>query len=389
MPSTVYFGSPRQTRLCAGETLPAKLDLILQQLNLRERVKDEWVAIKMHVGNDLSYSTIHPVFVRKVVTAVKEGGGKPFVVDLDWDVMGAEQRGYSNETLGCPVYPAAGLRNGYFYSHPRPYKNIREWKVAGMIQDAGFLVNFAHAKGHPSCSYGGAIKNLALGCMAGETRSAMHDACHYDRYWFREHCPDREVLPRIVAACPLEAIVEDQKSPGDLHLHIEPCNQCGRCLQVAPPDSLKIDPVNFHTFMEACAISASLVLGTFAPGKAVHLCLATQMTPVCDCFGFTGLPILPDAGIFGSDDIVALEQAVLDTTAKTPLLEENVPTSMEVIPNPGHPLTWIHGRHKDPYKVVEYAEGLGMGSRQYEQIDVLPVEKVNRAGMGYIPATAN
>jgi uncharacterized Fe-S center protein len=36
------------------------------------------------------------------------------------------------------------------------------------------------------------------------------------------------------------------------------------------------------------------------------------MTPVCDCFGFTGMPILPDAGIFGSDDIVAIDRAVLD-----------------------------------------------------------------------------
>ena len=40
MPSTVYYGSPRQARLEANETLPAKLDLILEKLNLRDRVKD-------------------------------------------------------------------------------------------------------------------------------------------------------------------------------------------------------------------------------------------------------------------------------------------------------------------------------------------------------------
>ena len=39
MPSVVYFGSPRQARLDANETLPAKLDLILNRLNLRERVR--------------------------------------------------------------------------------------------------------------------------------------------------------------------------------------------------------------------------------------------------------------------------------------------------------------------------------------------------------------
>ncbi len=388
MTSTVYFGSPRQARLEAKETLPAKLDLILEQLNLRERVKDETVAIKMHVGNNLSYSTIHPVFVREVVSAVKEGGGEPFVVDVDWDVAGAEQRGYASEVLGCPVFPIAGPKDKYFYVHERPFKNIQEWKVGGMIQDATFLINFAHVKGHPSCSFGAAFKNLALGCMVGETRGAIHDTCHYDRYWFKEHCPDVETRKRIVDSCPHKALVEDKEDPEELHLHVEPCNQCGRCLQVAPPGSLKIDPANFHVFQEACAVSVSLVLSTFEPGKAIHLNLATHMTPVCDCFGFTSLPILPDAGVFGSDDIVALEQATLDVIGRSRLIEENIPTVMEVHTREGHPFCWLHGPLKDPYKVVEYGEGLGLGSRAYELIDVLPVEDIRPAPMGYIPASS-
>ena len=163
MNSTVYFGSARQARLEARETLPAKLDLILEQLHLSDRVNGESVAIKMHTGNNIGYSTVHPVFVRKVVQAVKDGGGKPFVTDVDWDVSNAEWRGYSSETLGCPVYPSAGVGEKYFYPHTRPYKNIREWKLAGMIQDATFLVNLAHVKGHPSCGFGAAFKNLALG----------------------------------------------------------------------------------------------------------------------------------------------------------------------------------------------------------------------------------
>ena len=67
MSSKVYWGSPRQARLDAKETLPAKLDLILQQLNVRERVKGETVVIKLHSGNNLGYSTVHPIFVRQVV----------------------------------------------------------------------------------------------------------------------------------------------------------------------------------------------------------------------------------------------------------------------------------------------------------------------------------
>jgi uncharacterized Fe-S center protein len=386
--SIVYFGSARQARLEAKETLPAKLDLILDRLNVRERVKGETVALKMHTGNNLGYSTIHPVFVRKVVQAVKDGGGKVFVTDVNWDTKGAEERGYSSETIGCPVFPTAGPDEKYFYSHHRPYKNIQDWKLAGLIQDASFLINLAHVKGHPSCSFGACFKNLALGCMIGETRGAMHDTMHFDRYWFADRCPDVTARRRIVDVCPHEAIVIDRHDPKELHLHPEQCNQCGRCLQVAPPGSLKIDPVNFHAFQEACAISSSIALSTFAPGKAVHLSLATHMTPVCDCFGFTSMPILPDVGIFGSDDIVAIDQAVLDATSTLRLIEENLPTSMEVHTREGHPLRWLHGPHKDPYLVCEYGEQLGLGSRQYELIDVLPVEQIARAPIGYIPANA-
>lgn len=387
MTSTVYFGSARQSRLEGSETLPAKLDLILDALHLRDRVKGEWVAIKMHLGNKLSYSTVHPVFVRKVVQAVKDGGGKPFVCDVDWDVAGAEQRGYSSEVLGCPVYPMAGIRDRYAYEHIYDFKNMHRWMVGGMIEDATFLVNFSHIKGHPSCGFGGAMKNLALGCMGSETRSAIHDTNHYDRYWFGELCPDAETRQRIIQSCPHRALVEDRHHAGELHLHFEPCNQCGRCLQVAPLGSLKIDPANFWAFQEACAISVKIVLGTFEEKKSIHLGLATHMTPVCDCFGFTSLPILPDVGIFGSDDIVALDQAVLDVTGKKPLIEENLPTSMEVHTRIGHPFRWLHGPLKDPYKVLEYAEALAVGTCRYELVDVLPVEGIDAQPMGYIPAS--
>ena len=153
MPSKVYFGSAKQARLEAKESLPAKLDIILEHLELRERVENETVVIKMHTGNNIGYSTVHPVFVRKIVQAVLEGKGKPYIVDVPWDVNGAETRGYSPEVIGCPIYPAAGPKEKYCYSHHYPYKNIQKWKVAGLVQDATFLINLAHVKGHPSCGF--------------------------------------------------------------------------------------------------------------------------------------------------------------------------------------------------------------------------------------------
>ena len=387
MSSKVYFGSARQARLEASETLPAKLDLIIDRLHLRDRVKNELVAIKVHSGGGIGYSTVHPVFLRRVVSAIKEGGGQPFVTDVNWDVGDAQTRGYTVETLGCPIYPIAGPKDQYYYVHHHPYKNIQDWKLAGMIQDASFMVNFAHIKGHPSCGFGGAIKNLALGCMIGETRSAIHDTCHYEPYWFGELCPDMATRQKIKESCPHGALVDDRQHPGELHLHPEQCNQCMRCMKVAPEGSLKITRSIFDAFQEACAISASVTLSTFAPGKITYLSLATHMTPVCDCFGFTSMPILRDAGIFGSDDIIATEQAVLDVTGQSPLIEENLPTSMEVHTREGHPFRWLHGPYKDPYTAVIFGEQLGLGTRDYELVDVLPVEEHTFAATGfYIPA---
>ncbi len=146
--------------------------------------------------------------------------------------------------------------------------------------------------------------------------------------------------------------------------------------------------MNFLAFQEACAISTAITLSTFAPGKVACISLATQMTPVCDCFGFTGMSILPDAGIFGSDDIVAIDQAVLDVTAKLPLIEENMTASLKKYLTPGvHPFARMHGPLKNPYKVTEYGEALGLGSRAYELVDVMPVDENAEPSKWFISAT--
>ena len=49
MSSKVFYGSPRQAHMDASETLPAKLDLILNELHLRDRVKGETVCLKLHL----------------------------------------------------------------------------------------------------------------------------------------------------------------------------------------------------------------------------------------------------------------------------------------------------------------------------------------------------
>jgi hypothetical protein len=53
---------------------------------------------------------------------------------------------------------------------------------------------------------------------------------------------------------------------------------------------------------------------------------------------------------------------------------------------PRKPCQWLHGPFKDPYKVTEYGERIGIGSREYELVDMLPLEFPERASMPYIAA---
>ena len=385
MTSKVFWGSPHQTQLDAKETLPAKLDLILEKLELRQRVKGHRVAIKVHLGNDVGYSTVHPVLVRRVVEAVREGEGKPFVTDLAHSEATAQTRGYAAETIGCPIYPSTGLDEKWFVTHPYKYRQMEEFQLGGPIEEATFLIDLAHVKGHPSCSYAGVIKNLALGCVTGKTRGAMHDVCNYEPAFIKDNCPDEKTRVAIRESCPYGGIVDDKEDPDGLHLHYINCNQCMICQETAG-SALVIDRKSFMAFLEVNVIATKLVLDTFEPGNAVFINIANTLTPVCDCFGFTGLPVLPDAGVFASNDIIAVEQATLDATAATPILEENLPRCMKVIQREGHPFQWIHGIYKDPYEQLAFGEKMGLGSRKHELIDVLPLKEPVLGVMPYVPA---
>jgi uncharacterized Fe-S center protein len=294
-------------------------------------------------------------------------------------------RGYTAETLGCPIYPSVGIDEKWVVVHPYKFRQMTEFHIGGAIEEASFLVDLSHVKGHPSVSYGAAIKNLALGCVDGQTRSAMHDTSQFEPYFHKDKCPDEATRVAIRDSCPYGAIVDDKSDPGGLHLHYEQCNQCMRCQKVAN-GAFEIKRSNFMAFPEVNDIVTKMVLDTFKPGNTTFINIATHMTPVCDCFGFTGLPILPDAGVFGSDDIVALEWATLDMLARTPIIEENLPGMMEIVKREGHPLQWIHGTYKDPYEQLAIAERMGLGSRQYELVDVLPVKEPDFKAVTYIQA---
>jgi len=70
----VKFASVKFDRFDADATLPAKFSRLLNSVPLSEVVKGRTVAIKMHLGGNLGYTTVHPLFVRILIDALKNAG---------------------------------------------------------------------------------------------------------------------------------------------------------------------------------------------------------------------------------------------------------------------------------------------------------------------------
>ena len=363
----VYFGSVRSKAPTAEQSIVGKFDVILEKLGIGGAVRDKNVAIKAHLGLNVGVSTVHPLLIGRLVNVVKSGGGKPFLVDIMEQYPDAVRRGYTREVLGCPIIPAAGPADGYFVETEVNYKGLKSLKMAGHVKDAELLIDISHVKGHNSIGFGAAIKNLAIGCFTQETRWAMHRTMQFDKYWDGRKCKDAE---RLVNACPFGCI---QFKDGKLTIAFDLCNQCMRCIAADTDDCLRINPENFQSFAEINALAARFVLSHFKEDNRFFINVATNITEYCDCWGFTTGQILPDLGILGSKDVVAVDKATLDLLAHKPLLKENVSQSLEVNDDTSlHPFARLHGPYKDPYNMIRFAEKYGLGTSDYILEEILP-----------------
>ena len=54
------------------------------------------------------------------------------------------------------------------------FKTFRNVDVAGYIHDADVLIDLSHVKGHGVCGFGGAVKNISMGCVSDRTRRQIH-----------------------------------------------------------------------------------------------------------------------------------------------------------------------------------------------------------------------
>lgn len=362
----VLFASAHIPRLERNISLPAKLGRLLDRCDYASRFEDKRVAIKMHVGAAIGFYTLHPLFVKQVVDAVKEAGGKPFLTDGSFSTEAATVRGYVAEVVGARVVGAGGEHDRYYRTVETELEELGEVELCGSIVDADALIVLSHGKGHGNSGFGGAIKNIAMGCVSYPTRARIHALMrgHFD--WDGELCTHCE---QCISGCPTSAMSFNDE--GELQIADHHCRYCMHCTASCPTDAMTMEEPRgkFELFQKGMAATCKEALRFFEDPRSVHyITVLTNITPLCDCWGFSTRPLVPDVGIVASDHMVAIEQAALDMIRVEDYIEGTLPDQYTTMKDEGHLFERIHG--KDPYEQVRQAENMGLGSTEYEIVEI-------------------
>ena len=218
------------------------------------------VAVKMHSGEHGNQNYLRPEFVKDMVQHVNgtvvecntayEGARnstekhRELIKEHEWekyfpfDLMDAEG---PDMELDVP--------NG---------KILKKNYVGKNLANYDSLLVLSHFKGHAMGGYGGALKQLSIGCASSAGKTLIHTA----------------------------GVTDDQK---------------------VLFDNL---PEQDH-FLEAMADAAESVVNYFK-GNAVYINVMKNISVDCDCDGNASAPCMKDIGILASLDPVVIDQACLD-----------------------------------------------------------------------------
>ena len=357
--SRVHFASAQMSALSANASLPAKFKRLLAEYQLKEMFDGKTVAIKMHLGGHLGYTTISPLFVRILVSEIKAAGGRPFITDGSGAIPSAKERGYTEEVLGAPVISAAGFNEKYFETVPIDYKSLSEVQLCGEIVNADAMIVYSHGKGHGHCGWGGAIKNIAMGNVTCKSRGDIHALIDTEFTWNEEVCTHCYLCRDN---CPSGALTFNKEGKLDIFMHH--CRYCMHCVTACPVNAIAINDEGIRQFQSGMAAVTKACLDTFDDNRVLFINHVLSVTPFCDCWGFSSPAIVPDIGILAGTDIVAVEQASIDMVRTENYIKDSLPHPLEVRDVEGHLLYKIHG--KDPSLQCEEAAKAGIGTQDYE-----------------------
>ena len=313
---------------------------------------------------------LNPIFLRPLTDRIKAAGAYPFLTDTNTlysgsrrnspqHLMTAAAHGFVPEVTGAPFVVADGLKGENYRRVEIGKKHFAAAAIATDILDADFMLVFSHFKGHELAGFGGALKNVAMGCAPPVGKREQHAI---KMYASKKKCVG---CGRCVKVCPVRASGLDAGKKAKINIAV--CIGCGECMTVCPAKAITLDwNTDIGDFLERMTEYAyAALLGK--KGKAACMTLVASVTPYCDCVPWSDAPLVPDIGFLASADPVAIDQAALDLVNQQPGLADSeygrsIPADEDkfLALRPA-----VDGR-----KALSYAEELGLGSREYDLIAI-------------------
>ena len=269
--------------------------------------KGDLVAVKLHVGELGNPYYVQPCFVHDVIRRVKEAGGKPFLTDTNTYYLAQRNNAVDhmhnalmNGFSMAPFIVADGLKSEN-YRTVKTRGLLSEIEIAGAIAEADAMIVITHNKGHEMSGFGGAIKNLGMGCtsQAGKLRQHRVVGLEIDQ----KKCTGCGKC-KEVCSWHLPELVE-----GKAHNSSPKCMRCPVCFEACP-----MKAISFTHKQDLCKALASAALGalsTFKKGKVSYVSFAKDITQYCDCLPSPGAITMKDIGIFASDSALSIDAAFL------------------------------------------------------------------------------
>jgi uncharacterized Fe-S center protein len=371
----VYFTDLRTREY--GDGLPKKLQTLIRAAGIGNIDMDgKFVAIKMHFGELGNISYLRPNYAKAIADLVKELGGKPFLTDCNTMYPGfrknalehlecAWENGFTPLSVGCPVIIGDGLKGTDDIAVPvEGGEYTREARIGRAIMDADVFISLTHFKGHEMTGFGGAIKNIGMGCGSRAGKKDQHSAGKAVIY--EDKCRG---CRRCQRECANGGLVFDEQTR-KMHVDEANCVGCGRCL-----GACNFDAIDFTQNQAISVLNAKMAEYTKAvvSGRdCFHLSLIVDVSPYCDCHPENDAPILPDIGMFASKDPVALDQACADAClAATPIRNSVLGDHLHEAGFHDH---HDHFKNTTPESEWEtqliHGEKIGLGTRQYELVFV-------------------
>ena len=377
MKSPVFFSD---LKVESGKTLLDKLDILLDRADLKGKIKEkDLVAIKLHFGEKGNTAYVRPIFLRRVVDRIKQYKGKPFLTDTNTLYTGSRseavshlitaiENGFTESVVNAPILIADGLRGNSAVKVRIDKPIFKTVSIAREIYMTDVLITVTHFKGHELSGFGGALKNLGMGCSSREGKLSQHSnispkvkgktckGCETCLTWCAQEA---------ISMLPLKSGVETKQ--GVASIDPKKCIGCGECILACPSGAIQIQWNESIPIFQKKMVEHAYGAVQKKRGKTLYLNFLTQISPACDCYGYSDTPIVHDIGVLSSEDPVAIDQASVDLV--------NGETGNRSSKLPG---AWEPGGNKfraiypevDWNIQLAYGEEIGMGTRKYELIKI-------------------